>query len=215
MAKTVDLRTLIFIDSLQPQLTSYICTIARGYLPITRDAAMIIEVAPGIAINRITDVAIKKTDVRPAIQFVERAYGTLEIHHTGQDEVQEAGRHVLQHLGIAETERLKPVILTSEIITNIMDYQAMLINRVRFGNMFLTGKSLYIMEIHPAGYAAYCANEAEKASPIDLVDVQFSGAFGRLYLAGSEAEIEEAAKAVHRAVDRVQGRENKAGSGPA
>lgn len=210
----VDLRTFVFLDSLQPQLTSYICTIARGYLPITRDAAMIIEVAPGIAINRITDIAVKKTDVRPAIQFVERAYGTLEIHHTSQAEVQEAGKNVLTHLEFRETDRLKPVIMTSEIITQISDYQAMLINRVRFGNMFLAGKTLYIMEIHPAGYAAFAANEAEKASPIELIDVQFSGAFGRLYLAGSEAEIEEAAKAVHKAVSGVEGRENKAGSGP-
>jgi ethanolamine utilization microcompartment shell protein EutS len=212
MAK-VDLRTFVFIDSLQPQLTSYICTIARGYLPISRDAAMIIEVAPGIAINRITDIAVKKTDVRPAIQFVERAYGTLEIHHTSQSEVQEAGRNVLTHLELREADRLKPSIQTSEIITQISDYQAMLINRVRFGNMFLTGKTLYIMEVHPAGYAAFAANEAEKASPIELIDVQFSGAFGRLYLAGSEAEIEEAAKAVHKALAGIDGREGKVGGG--
>lgn len=209
MASKVDLRTFIFIDSLQPQVTSYVCTIARGYLPITRDASMIIEVAPGIAINRITDVALKRTDVSPAIQFVERAFGTLEIHHNSQAEVQQAGKEVLDHLGMKEGERLKPVVKTSEIITNISDYQAMLINRVRYGNMFLTGKTLYILEIHPAGYAAYCANEAEKASPIELINLQISGAFGRLYLAGSEAEIEEAAKAIHRAVERIDGRENK------
>lgn len=210
----VDLRTYIFIDSLQPQLTSYISTIARGYLPISRDASMFVEVAPGIAINRITDVAIKKTDVRPAIQFVERAYGTLEFHHTQQAEVLEAGRHILEHLEMREADRLKPAVMTSEIITNIMDYQAMLINRVRYGSMFLAGKTLYILEVHPAGYAAYAANEAEKSSPVTLVDVQFSGAFGRLYLAGTEAEIEEAAKAVHKALNGVEGRPNSAGGGP-
>jgi len=211
----VDLRTFVFLDSLQPQLTGYLCTIARGYLPITRDAAMIIEVAPGIAINRITDVAVKKTGVRPGIQFVERAYGTLEYHHADQAEAQEAGRQVLAHLEMRESDRLKPVVMTSEIITNLHDYQAMLINRVRFGSMFIAGQTLYILEVHPAGYAAFAANEAEKTSPITLVDVQFSGAFGRLYLSGSEAEIEEAAKAVHKALAGIDGRENKAGGGPA
>ncbi len=211
----VDLRTFTFIDSLQPQLTGYISTIARGYLPITRDASMIVEVAPGIAINRITDTACKKTGVKPAIQFVERAYGTLEFHHQDQAEVQEAGRQVLSQLEMREQDRLKPVVMTSEIITHLHDYQAMLINRVRFGSIFIPGQALYILEVHPAGYAAFAANEAEKASPITLVDVQFSGAFGRLYLAGSEAEIEEAAKAVHKALSGIDGRENKAGGGPA
>lgn len=211
----IDLRSYIFLDSLQPQLTSYISTIARGYLPIVRDASLWIEVAPGVAINRITDVAIKKTAVRPAIQFVERAYGTLEVHHESQAEVLEAGRSVLTHLEMTEKDRLKPAIMTSEIITNVHDYQAMLINRVRFGSMFVPGRTLYILEVHPAGYAAYAANEAEKASPITIVDVQTSGAFGRLYLAGAEAEIEEAAKAVHKALEGVEGRENKAGGGPA
>lgn len=214
MAK-IDLRTFVFLDSLQPQLTGYLATIARGYLPVTGDASMIIEVAPGIAINRITDTAVKKTGVKPAIQFVERAYGTLEFHDSDQAEVQEAGRQVLNQLEMREADRLKPVIMSSEIITHLHDYQAMLINRVRYGSMFIAGRTLYILEVHPAGYAAFAANEAEKASPITLVDVQLSGAFGRLYLSGSEAEIEEAAKAVHKALAGIEGRENKAGSGPA
>ena len=145
---SVDLRTFIFLDSLQPQLTSYLCTIAKGYLPVTRDAAQLIEVSPGIAINRITDTALKKTAVRPAIQMVERAYGVLEYHHASQGEVQEAGSQVLQQLGLTKDDRLKPSIKTSEIITQISDYQAMLINRVRFGEMFLPGKTLYILEVH-------------------------------------------------------------------
>lgn len=211
---TVELRAFIFLDSLQPQLTSFICTVARGYLPIVRDASLWVEVAPGIAINRITDVAVKKTDVRPAIQFVERAYGTLEVHHPSQAEVMAAGRHILESVGLSEQDRLKPVIKTSEIITNISDYQAMLINRTRYGSMFIPGKTLYILEVHPAGYAPFAANEAEKASPVTLIDMQSSGAFGRLQLCGSEAEIEEAAKAIHKALAGVEGRPNPAGAGP-
>ena len=208
MAK-VDLRTFVFIDSLQPQLTGYMATRARGYLPITYDASMFIEVAPGIAINRITDVALKRTAVRPAVQIVERAYGTLEFHHEDQAEVQEAGRQVLGTLEMREGDRLKPAVMTSEIITNIHDYQAMLINRERFGSLFLAGQTLYILEVHPAGYAAIAANEAEKASPITIIQVQPSGAFGRLYLSGTEAEIAEAAKAVTNALGAIDGRENK------
>ena len=205
----VELRTCVFIDSLQPQLTSWISTVARGYLPIVRDASLWVEVAPAIAINRVTDVAIKKTDVRPSYQFVERAYGVLEVHHESQSEVRAAEQEVLGHLELTSKDRLKPAVLTSEIITNIMDYQAMLINRTRYGSMFVPGQTLYILEVHPAAYATYAANEAEKASPVTLVDVQPVGAFGRLWLCGSEAEIEEAAKAVHKAIDSLDGRPNK------
>ncbi|MBI5368478.1 MAG: hypothetical protein HZA54_15690 [Planctomycetes bacterium] len=209
----IDLRTYSFIDSLQPQLTAFICSTARGYLPVTYDASLWIEVAPGIAINRVTDIACKKTQTRPAVQVVERAYGLLEVHHESQAEVQEAGRHVLEHLKLKESDRLRPVVMTSEIITHVDDYQAMLINRNRNGSMFLAGDTLYILEVHPAGYASIAANEAEKASPITLVHVQPYGAFGRLNLSGTEAHIEEARKAVHKALENIEGRENKAGGG--
>lgn len=208
----IDLRTYIFLDSLQPQLTAFICSTARGYLPITWDASLWVEVAPGIAINRITDVAIKKTQVRPSVQVVERAYGLLEVHHESQGEVLAAGKHILDHLEVKETDRLKPRILSSEIITHIDDYQAMLINRNRSGSMFLAGQTLYILEVHPAGYAVYAANEAEKASPVTLIEVRPFGAFGRLYLSGTEAVINEGAKAALKALEALDGRPNEAKS---
>ncbi len=205
----IDLRTFAFVDSLQPQLTAYICTGARGYLPLTYDASIWVEVAPGIAINRITDIACKKTACRPAIQVVERSFGLLEVHHEQQAEAIEAGRQILDQLGLKETDRLRPRIETSEIITNVSDYQLMLINRMRFGSMFLHGQTLYILEVHPAGYAALAANEAEKAADITLVEVQPFGAFGRLYLSGTEAHIEEAARAIQKTLEGIDGRENK------
>lgn len=205
----IDLRTYIFIDSLQPQLTAFTCSTARGYLPITWDASLWIEIAPGIAINRITDISIKKTLVKPAVQVVERAYGLLEVHHQSQGEVLACGKHVLDYLKLKEYDRLKPVILSSDIITHIDDYQAMLINRNRQGNMFIAGQTLYILEVHPAGYVVYAANESEKAANISIVDVRPSGAFGRLYLAGTDPEIEEAKKAIHKALESIEGRENK------
>jgi hypothetical protein len=204
-----ELRAYTFIDVLQPQFTAFIASTARGYLPVAEQASLFVEIAPGMDINRVTDVALKRTNVRPAIQVVERAFGLLEVHSFDQGEVREAGRAILDSLGVKEKDRLKPVIKTTQMITNIDPYQAMLINRMRQGQMLIAGETLYILEVHPAGYAAIAANEAEKASPIRIVHVQPIGAFGRLYLGGSEAEIAEAAKAVQNALAAIDGRENR------
>jgi hypothetical protein len=208
MASSVQLRTYVFLDSMQPQFASFVATTARGYLPVAGQAALFIEVQPGIAINRITDVALKTTDVVPAMQVVERSFGLLEVHSESQSEVREAGRQILAHLEHDEADRLKPKILTSEIITNVDPYQTMLINRTRFGQMILAGQSLYVLEVHPAGYAVLAANEAEKASPISLVDMTPFGAVGRVYLCGTEADIRAAAEAVHKALDGLAGQPN-------
>ncbi|MBI4577024.1 MAG: hypothetical protein HY722_12250 [Planctomycetes bacterium] len=202
----VELRTYTFIDIMQPQFASFTASTARGYLPVAEQAALYVEVAPGMEINRITDVALKSTRVRPALQVVERAYGLLEVHEFDQGEVRAAGEHILAGLGLKEEDRLKPSIKTTQVITNLDPYQAMLINRNRSGNMILAGQTLYILEVLPAGYAALAANEAEKASPISLVDLRPYGAFGRLYLAGTEAHIQEAAAAVVHAMESVTGR---------
>jgi hypothetical protein len=204
----IELRAFVFLDSMQPQFASFVATTARGYLPVEYQAALFVEVAPGIAINRVTDIALKKNDVQPGVQVVERAYGLLEVHAHSQAEVISAGENILKSLGIAEKDRLKPKVMSSQIITNIDPYQAQLINRIRYGNMLLGGDTLYILEVHPAGYATVAANEAEKASPISLIEMQMFGAYGRLYLGGTEAEIEEASAAVLHALERVDGRPN-------
>ena len=194
---------------MQPQFASFVATTARGYLPVAGQAALFVEVQPGIAINRITDVALKTTDVVPAMQVVERSFGLLEVHSESQSEVREAGRQILAHLEHEERDRLKPKILTSEIITNVDPYQTMLINRTRFGQMILAGQSLYVLEVHPAGYAVLAANEAEKASPISLVDMTPFGAVGRVYLSGTEAHIRAAAEAVHKSLEELEGEPNE------
>jgi hypothetical protein len=209
MASSVQLRTYVFLDSMQPQFASFVATTARGYLPVAGQAALFVEVQPGIAINRITDVALKTTDVVPAMQVVERSFGLLEVHSESQSEVREAGRQILAHLEHEERDRLKPKILTSEIITNVDPYQTMLINRTRFGQMILAGQSLYVLEVHPAGYAVLAANEAEKASPISLVDMTPFGAVGRVYLSGTEAHIRAAAEAVHKSLEELEGEPNE------
>lgn len=203
----VDLRTFCYIDVLQPQLASFLATISQGYMPVERQASLYIEIAPGIAINRITDIAIKTSGVEPGYQIVERAFGVLEVHSHDQGAIREAGDAVLRYLGCSLEERMKPQVVSSEVITGVSDYQTMLINRMRHGDMILAGETLYIMETLPAGYAILAANEAEKAAPIKLLEVRGVGAFGRLFLGGGEAEIREAANAATAALQGLSGRE--------
>lgn len=205
----IELRTHVFLDSMQPQFASYVATTSRGFLPVAGQASLFVEVAPGIEINRVTDVALKGNDVRPGLQVVERSYGLLEIHSDSQAEVLSAGQRILDVLGLSEEARLKPRILSSQTITHVTDDQAQLINRTRYGNMLLGGQTLYILEVHPAGYATLAANEAEKTAPVSLIEMQPFGAFGRLYLGGTEAVIAEAVRAVHLALEGLSGRENK------
>jgi hypothetical protein len=205
----ITLRTFSFLDSLQPQLASFIGTTAKGYLPVPFQASLFVEIAPGIAINRVTDVALKATKVKPALQVVERAYGLLEIHDDDQGEVKSAGRAILDALELKEDGRMKPKMLSNQIIRAVEPYQAQLINRSRQGSMIVPGQSLYILETEPAGYVSLAANEAEKAAHITLVDVRPFGAFGRLYLAGTESEIDSAKRAAEAALEAVTGREGK------
>lgn len=202
-----DLRTFCYLDVLQPQLASFLATVSQGYMPVAGQAALFIEIAPGIAINRLTDVALKATGVEPGMQIVERAFGALEIHSHDQGAIRAAGDAVLAYLKLTESDRHRPKVISSEIITGVSDYQTMLVNRMRHGDMILGGETLYIMETLPAGYALLAANEAEKAAPIKLLEVRAFGAFGRLYLGGGESEIEEAAKAAMAVLESTRGRE--------
>ena len=68
----VDLRAYVFLDSLQPQFASFQATISKGYLPKVGQASLFVEIAPGMAINHILDVALKSTDVTAGMQIVER-----------------------------------------------------------------------------------------------------------------------------------------------
>ena len=200
------LRCYTFLDALQPQLASFMGKTARGFLPVPGQASLFVEIAPGIAINRVTDIALKATRVVPALQIVERAYGLLEIHADDQGDVRDAGAAILRHLEVREEDRIKPAVVTNQIIRAIEAYQAQIINRNSQGMMILPGQSLFILETEPAGYVAFAANEAEKAAHVSLVQVQPYGAFGRLWLSGPEAEIDAAAGAAIAAVEGLAGR---------
>jgi hypothetical protein len=200
------LRCYTFLDALQPQLASFMGKTARGFLPVPGQASLFVEIAPGIAINRVTDVALKATRVVPALQIVERAYGLLEVHADDQGDVRDAGAAILRHLEVSEQDRIKPSVMTNQIIRAIEPYQAQLINRNSQGMMILPGQSLFILETEPAGYVTFAANEAEKAANIFLVSVTPFGAFGRLYLSGIEAEVDAAAQAAIAAIEGISGR---------
>jgi hypothetical protein len=210
MSDKVQLRTYIFLDSLQPQFAAYSASVSNGYLPIAGQSALYIEIAPGMEINRVTDIALKATRVTPAEMIVERQYGMLELHADDQGEVRQAGQAILDALGLQETQRLKPKVVSHQIIRSVDDHQSMLINRAgRKGMMLIAKQTLFILETYPAAYAVYATNEAEKAANINIVRVQGAGAFGRVYLAGEEADVLVAADAALTALHAVEGVEEK------
>ena len=202
---SIQLRTYTFLDSLQPQLASFIGKTARGFLPIPGMASLWVEIAPGIAINRVTDVALKASEVVPGVQVVERAFGLLEIHAHDKGQVTLAGQAVLDALELREDERRKPKVMSSQVIRSIEPYQAQIINRDSKGMMILPGQSLFILETQPAAYVTFAANEAEKAADIYLVNIRPVGAFGRLWLSGTESEIDSAAEAAMNAIESIDG----------
>lgn len=203
----ITLRTYVFMDALQPQLASYIATSSQGFLPVPGDACMWIEVAPGMAVHNLSDIALKKTNVRMGEQVVERAFGSMELHFRNQSEVLAAGELILRQLNTTMESRLRCKVAWNEIIRAITPDHATLINRqLRKGSMILPGKSMFILEVEPAGYIMYAANEAEKAAHITLVDVKAFGSFGRLTMMGNEAEAEEAQRAALAAIERLNQR---------
>lgn len=209
MATSIDLRSYVFIDSMQPQYAAFLGTIAQGFLPLAGDASLYVEVAPGIEINRLTDVALKSTRVRPGMQIVERYFGLLEVHSESQAETRAAGEAILEAIGKSESDRIKPRVASSQIVRRVDDHQTQLINRMRHGHMLIPGQSLYILEVEPAPYAALAANEAEKASDINVLEVRTFGSFGRVYLGGEERDIDVGWQAAQAALDGIDGRTPK------
>lgn len=205
---SVQLRTFTVIDVLQPQTASFIATVARGFLPLEGQAALLVEVAPGMSINTVTDAVLKQTSVIPGMQIVERAFGMLEVHASDQGQVRAAADAVLRHYDLPAEARLQPRIMSSQIITGIEGYHTMLLNRMRHGDMILQGQTLYVLEVHPAGYALLATNEAEKAADIAVLEMITVGAFGRVWLGGDEANIAAAAQAIEAALAAVQGAPN-------
>ena len=206
-----ELRSYVFLDSLQLQHAAFLGTVAQGFLPLPEDASLWVEIAPGIEINRITDVAVKKTSVRPGMQIIERLYGLLEVHSPSQAEVLAAGAAILEALELQESDRWKPRILSSQIIHNVDPHHTQLINRMRHGHLLLAKQSLFVLEVEPAAYAAIAANEAEKHAMVNILEVRAFGPFGRVYLGGEERDISAGARAAVGAIEAITGKEMAGG----
>lgn len=205
----IELRGAVFIDKMQPQFAATCATNSDGFFPVAGETSFWLEVRPGIVINRLMDVALKACDVRPGALITERSYGTLEVHGPDQAMVRQAGSLILRAAGVSQDDALRPNVMTAEVIRKISDHHAMMINRTRAGMLVLGDDTLFTLEVNPAIYVVLAANEAEKASPIRLVGLGAEGAVGRLRLAGTDAEIDEAVSAVERALAGIGGRANQ------
>jgi len=198
-----DLRASIFIDQLQPQTLAYISTWMRGTLPRLRMAAQIVEIAPGLDVEVLTDIVLKSADVRAGLLVVERQFGTLQFHSRSTAEVQSGAAAILEALGKTAADIAAPKILASKLVTNVSDQHAFLMNRNKLGSMVLGGDSIYVLECQSAAYAILASNEAEKEADIKLIDMRMIGANGRLYLAGTEADVRNARAAAEAALRDV------------
>ena len=201
-----ELRAYCYLDRLQPQFASLFASACRGFLSVEGMAALFVEVAPGIEINRLSDIALKVTNSRPGEMIVERRYGMLEIHSFDQEEVLHAGQMILEELGLKQEDRVAPSILATSIINKVDPFQAVIINRNSKGMLILGGDDVYLLEVSPAAYSSIAANEAEKHCDVRLVDIRFYGAAGRIYLAGTESVVLTAAQKVVETLNGLKGR---------
>lgn len=206
-----ELRVYLMVEDLQPQFAAYMGTPtrARGYPPLAGQHALIIEVAPGLMIERVTDIALKSDpDLEPGILFVERQFGILEIHGDDKAALERAGGEILKGIGLTEGDQLRPRILYTDVIEDIADQHAVIINRTRQASMVMPGETLLICEMVPALYAAIAANEAERLAPgLTLVDVQMIGAAGRIYLSGKTEDVAKARAGIEAVLASIGGRD--------
>lgn len=212
---STELRVYLTLEKLQRQFASYLSspTSGRGYVPVEGMSSLIVEIAPGLSIERITDIALKAVPaLEPGLLVVERQYGVLELHSRDIRELRRAGDAMLTWLNLSPQDQLKPEILFMDVVEEISDQHAVIINRSNQASMVLPGENLLLLEIVPALFATYAANEAERVVPeIKLVDVRMIGATGRLYLSGSAAAIGRAVDHIRKSLEALPGR--RAGAG--
>ena len=207
----VELRVYLPIPDLGRQFAAYLGTPlrARGYPPIEGDHALIVEVAPGLAIERIIDLALKEVpEVEPGIHFVERQFGVLEVHAADPALVDKAGQAILAGIGAKAEDALRPQLNYVDVIEEVTDQHAVIVNRNREASMLLPGQTLLVVEVTPALFAAVAANVAERVAPgLTLVTVSMIGAAGRVYLAGTTPDIVLARDEITRVLEGVRGRD--------
>jgi len=209
-APAPELRVYLLVRDLQRQFAAYLGTPtrARGYPPFEGEHSLIVEVAPALAIERVTDLALRAVPaVEPGILFVERQFGVLEVHAPDLADVERAGQAILAGLGASAADQLRPKILFSDVIKDITDRQAVIINRNRGGSMLIPGHTLLVCEVTPALFATVAANEAERAAPgVTLVDVSMIGVAGRIYMSGATPDVLRAQQEIAAVLGAVEGR---------
>ena len=207
----VELRAYVYIDQMQPQFAAFGGSVVRGDPPVAGMAELYIEIAPGNQIFNIAAVALKSTQARPGSMVVEREFGFLELHARSQDDIREAGRAMLDALGLEESSRTRPTVTSVQVITNVDPYQAQLINKFRRGGLIVAGETLLVLEVTPAAYITLACNEAEKAARVKIVEISPVGRFGRMFLTGSESDAQVAKEAALAAIERVRAESGGAG----
>lgn len=213
-----ELRAYGIVSRMQPRYAAYEATVADGDIPLAGMAQLFVEIAPGNEIYLLADAALKATNVRPSSQVVEREFGMLSLHADDPQQVEEAGRVILERLGLTVNDRLRPQVVSQNLITNVTPFQAQLINRFRRGSLLVPAETLLVLEVTPAAYILLAANEAERAADIDVIDVRPIGRFGRLYVSGDESSVRAAQERALQALDALTGRaaaEGGAGRGAA
>ena len=205
-----ELRVYLKLESLRRQFAAYMSTPtrARGYPPMQGEHSLIIEVAPALAIHRICDLALKTApDMEPGILYTERQFGLLELHASDEGELEAAGRAILDGIGARPQDQLAPTTLYHDIIEDLSDQHAIILNRSRDASILVPGNSLLIFELAPALFACVAANEAERVAPEAVInDVQMIGATGRIFMSGRTSDLVRARDAIIRTLEAVEGR---------
>jgi len=203
----ITIRALMQIDNLQPKFAAYNGATVQGSIPLSGDTVLVGELAPGNCVFQLIDRALKASSVEATTQMVEREFGFFILRSPSNDEVVQAKDAILGELGAAMSDRMKPTIASTQIITSVEPYQAQLLNKWRKGTLVVPGQTLGIIECAPAAYVSVAANEAEKAAEIDIVEVRAVGRFGRLFISGSEDSVKTAVVAASAAVEAMEGRD--------
>ena len=206
MADSLTIRALMQIDRLQPKFAAYNGATTQGSVPLAGDTVLIGELAPGNQVFRLIDVALKASRAEVVSQIVEREFGFFILRSPSNSQVAAARDAILSDLGMSMTDRIRPTIESTQIITSVEPYQAQLLNKWSSGSLIVPGQTLGILECAPAAYISISANEAEKSSVIDIVQVRAVGRFGRMFVSGDEESVKTAIQHARMALDEVDGR---------
>jgi hypothetical protein len=205
-----ELRVYLKIERLGRQFAAYMGspTRGRGYLPLEGMHSLIVEIAPALAIHRVIDLALKSVpNAEPGMLYVERQYGILELHSRDPADLEDAGRAILDGIGASASDQLRPQVLYTDIVDDVTDQHAVILNRNREASMILPGECLLLVELAPALFAAVAANEAENVSPaLTLVDCQMIGASGRVFMSGARGDAERAREHILAVLAAIGGR---------